>query len=70
MNNSERSDWIDNDEGLYILCKNWMRRNTGGRRKFIQEHRELIDSVIGNVCSGRQPASYLAYGGNPVRPLF
>jgi sarcosine oxidase delta subunit len=59
-NDDERRQWVENDEGLY----NMARRHKGGIRKFIRENREMIDSVIDNVVSGRKPAHYLEYGDN------
>lgn len=59
MNNGDREQWIDNDEGLY----NWWRSSRLSKRKFIQENRAAIDEAIGNVLGNRKPAHYLAYGG-------
>lgn len=59
MNNTEREQWIDNDEGLY----DWWRGSRLSKREFIKQNRAEIDEVINNVRSGRKPASYLAYGG-------
>lgn len=70
LNDKERSQWIDNDEGLYDLCRHWMMYNKGGQRGFIRANRNIIDSVINQVIDGDQPAHYLKYGGNPIRPLF
>lgn len=61
MNNTEREQWIDNDEGLY----NWWRSSKLSKRKFIKENRAEIDAAINNVTSGKKPAHYLAY---PERP--
>ena len=58
-NDEERSQWIDNDEGLY----NWWQDSRRCKRQFIRENREAIDQVIDNVVSGKKPAHYLAYGG-------
>lgn len=57
MNNTEREQWIDNDEGLY----NWWKRSKLSKRKFIQESRAEIDEAINNVQNGKKPAHYLAY---------
>ena len=59
LNNSDRSDWIDNDEGLY----NWWKSSKLPKRKFIQENRQEIDTAILSVLTGKKPAHYLAYGG-------
>lgn len=58
-NDTERWQWIENDEGLY----NWMRREHMTKREFLRAHRAEIDAAIDNVESGRKPAHYLAYGG-------
>lgn len=58
MNNSEREQWIDNDEGLY----NWWKSSKLSKRKFIQENRQEIDKAIENVTNGCKPAHYLEYG--------
>ena len=59
MNNSEREDWIRNDEGLY----SWWKGSRQPIRTFIRDNREAIDEVIENVTSGKKPQSYLKYGG-------
>lgn len=59
MNNRERMQWIDNDEGLY----NWWRSSKQNKKDFIDDNLTEIDSVINNVLEGRKPAHYLAYGG-------
>ena len=60
MNDTERENWVDNDEGLYRL---W-RSSRKSKRIFVRSNRELIDSVVLNVTTGKQPAHYLVYGGN------
>jgi hypothetical protein len=42
MNDVERSDWVNNEEGLYLA---W-RRSGKSMRDFIRENRELIDQMI------------------------
>jgi hypothetical protein len=59
VNDSERSQWVDNDEGLY----NWWRSSRQSKRQFIRENRKEITAAIENVTKGRKPAHYLAYGG-------
>lgn len=59
MNNTERSQWIDNDEGLYC----WWKSTRKSKKVFIQENRQEIDRCIENVTSGGKPAHYLRYGG-------
>lgn len=58
MNDNERAQWVDNDEGLY----NWRRSERLSVKAFVRKYRREIDEVTGNVISGRKPASYLAYG--------
>jgi hypothetical protein len=68
VNDTERAQWVDNDEGLYSAWK-----GSGlSKRVFISRNREDIDAAIGNVRTGRQPAHYLRYGGNPepARPAY
>ena len=58
LNDNDRSQWIDNDEGLY----NWWRSSRRPKRAFIRENRSELDRCILNVRDGRKPAHYLAYG--------
>ena len=62
MNTDERSQWIDNDEGLYLWCRQWCRSNRGGRRGFIRANRTEIDSAIERVTSGERRQHFLVYG--------
>lgn len=50
MNNSEREQWIDNDEGLY----NWWKRSRLSKAAFIKANRAEIDQAISRVLD-RQP---------------
>lgn len=59
MNDAERAQWVDNDEGLYV----WWRDSRLTKREFIRQNREELDRVIDNVLNGRKPAHYLVYGG-------
>jgi predicted RNA-binding protein associated with RNAse of E/G family len=59
MNDTEREQWVDNDEGLYDL----MRSSGLSKRRFIREWRAEIDAVIAAVTDGRKPAHFLKYGG-------
>jgi len=59
INDEDRRQWIENDEGLY----NWKRSTRLPMRQFIRENRAEIDACIRNVRDGRKPAHYLAYGG-------
>ena len=60
MNNTERSAWIDNDEGLY----NWFHSSGKSKAVFSKENRQAIDEAIRNVRSGAKPVHYLAYPHN------
>ena len=67
MNDTERRQWVENDEGLYNMAKQYDGR--GGTRQFIRENRALIDECIEGVTSGSKPAHYLEYGsGQAHRP--
>ena len=59
MNNTEREQWIDNDEGLY----DWWKSSRLPKREFIRQNRAEIDAAIERVTSGDKPAHYLKYGG-------
>lgn len=63
MNDTERAQWVDNDEGLY----NWWRSSRQPKRAFIRDNRAEIDSAIERVTSGNRPAHYLAYGAEAGR---
>ena len=63
MNDTERRQWIDNDEGLY----NWQRSSGKPMRAFLRENRAEIDAAIENVLSGTEGPHYLAY---PTRPTY
>lgn len=58
-NDTEREQWIANDEGLY----NDQRRSGLSMRNYIRQNRAAIDEVIENVVQGKKPAHYKAYGG-------
>lgn len=66
MNDSDREEWIANDEGLYDM----QRKSGKGMTSWIRANRKLIDEVADNVKTSKQPAHYLKYGGNPERALF
>lgn len=57
-NDTERAQWVDNDEGLY----NWWKSSRQSKRAFIRENRAEIDGAISRVTGGERPAHYLAYG--------
>lgn len=58
LNDAERKDWINNDEGLY----NQQKSSGLSMREFIRQNRAELDAAITNVRDGRKPAHYLAYG--------
>lgn len=65
MTNTEISQWIDNDEGLY----DWWRRSRDPRTRkrmsktaFIRENRAEIIAAIEPVLTGNKPAHHLKYG--------
>ena len=58
MNNREREQWIDNDEGLY----SWWKGSRQSKRTFIKENRADIDDVINNIVGGNKQTHYLVYG--------
>lgn len=59
LNDKDREQWIDNDEGLYC----WWRSTKLSKREFIRQNRAEITAAIRNVTEGRKPAHYLKYGG-------
>ena len=59
LNDTDRSQWIDNDEGLY----NWFSRSRLSKKNFIKENNVELDACINKVLYGTKPAHYLAYGG-------
>lgn len=52
MNDQEREQWINNDEGLYL---EW-RRSRKGITTFIRENRQEIDLVIDSILN-KEPLS-------------
>ena len=50
MNDTEREQWVDNDEGLY----NWWRSSHQSRRQFIRENRAELDACILKVTTGEK----------------
>lgn len=52
MNDTERREWVGNDEFLYREA----RRYRGGITKYIRDNREEIDAMINAVLNNeRQP---------------
>ena len=72
MNDQDRAQWVDNDEGLYC----WWQRERQGKATFIRAHRAEIDAMIQQVQTGAQPAHSLRYGparrghNTPTRPTY
>lgn len=50
MNDSEREQWVNNDEGLY----SWWKSSRLPMRTFIRENRKTLTASISNVL-GREP---------------
>lgn len=50
LNDSDRAQWIANDEGLY----NWQRESRLSMRNFIKENRAELDACILRAL-GRSP---------------
>jgi hypothetical protein len=42
LNDTEREQWVSNDEGLY----NWWRSSRQSMRAFIRANREELDALI------------------------
>lgn len=63
LNDEERRQWVENDEGLYNLCRAEMRMERISKKEWIKKNRGLIDRAAGLIVSGEKPAHYLAYGG-------
>jgi len=61
INDEDRKEWVQNDEGLYRMFRNW--RGGYALGSFVRAHRKEIDEVIVNVRDGKKPAHYLVYGG-------
>lgn len=59
MNDTDRAQWIDNDEGLY----DWWKSSRQSKREFIRANRAEIDKVIHNITESIRPQHYLKYGG-------
>lgn len=58
LNDTDRSQWIDNDEGLYC----WWKSSRMTKRAFISTYRREITEAIENVRGNQKPAHYLRYG--------
>lgn len=47
LNDNDREQWIDNDEGLY----SWFRSSRQSKRAFIRENREELTRLILNALN-------------------
>ena len=59
INDKDREQWVNNDEGLYDL---W-RRSGKGITVWVRANRPMIDAVIKAVRDSEAPAHFLKYGG-------
>ena len=58
INDEERRQWIQGDEGLYN-----MQRSSGlSTKTYIRQNRARIDEVILNIRDGKKQPHYLVYG--------
>ena len=58
LNNDDRRDWINNDEGLY----SWWRSSRLNMADFIKQNKDEIDACILQVRDGKKQAHFLVYG--------
>ena len=59
LNDTDRAQWIDNDEGLY----NWFRGSRQSKREFIREHRAELDTAINNALHPCRADCYACKSG-------
>lgn len=59
LNDAERSQWIDNDEGLY----NWWKSSRQSKSAFIKENRSEIDEGIRRVLEPKAMPDWRKYAG-------
>jgi hypothetical protein len=50
LNNSERENWVNNDEGLY----NWFKSSRLSMREFIKQNKSELDECILRVLNGEK----------------
>jgi hypothetical protein len=65
MNDREREMWVLNDEVLYEHHEHWKRRNKGGMRGYLKEHREVIDAWIRRVTTSPAVDAFLREANCP-----
>lgn len=63
MNDEERRQWVENDEGLHNICHAEMRMERISKKEWIKRNRGLIDRAAGLMVNGEKPGHYLVYGG-------
>ena len=47
MNDNERREWVNNDEGLYL----WWKSSRTGLYTWVKDHRKEIDETINQIIS-------------------
>ena len=57
MNDAERRQWVDNDEGLH---RQWKAARVG-QCAWVKANRPMIDEYIGLVVSGQRKPHFAAY---------
>ena len=62
LNDEERRQWVENDEGLQGICHAEMRMERISKKEWIKRNRKLIDQVAGRARGGEKRAHYLMYG--------
>lgn len=46
INEADREQWVDNDEGLY----RWWKSTRQSKRQFVRENREQLNTIIRKAC--------------------
>lgn len=57
MNDKEREQWIQNDEGLY----NWWRSSRLSMREFIRQNRAELTAAISKALAPPKPKTWRDY---------
>lgn len=63
LNDEERREWVENEEGLQGICHAEMRMYRISKKEWIKRNRKLIDQVAGEVRGREKREHYLMYGG-------
>lgn len=50
LNDDDRAQWVDNDEGLYTWWQSERPRKT--KRQFVRDNREYLTEFIQNALNG------------------